>query len=83
MEYTILIIGIFLVLLSIVWCAVEDPSPFVVISYALGTLFILCAIDSICDNEPKAIDVYRGKTTLKVSYIDSVATDSVVVFKNK
>lgn len=83
MEYTILIIGIFLVLLSIVWCAVEDSSPFIVISSALGTLFMICAIDSICDKEPKAIDVYRGNTTLKISYVDSVATDSVVVFKNK
>ena len=83
MEYTILIIGIFLVLLSIAWCAVEDSSPFVIISSALGTLFMICAVDSICDNEPKAIDVYRGNTTLKISYVDSVATDSVVVFKNK
>ena len=27
------------------------------------------------------IDVYRNKTTLKITYIDGVATDSVVVWK--
>lgn len=30
---------------------------------------------------PSAMDVYRGKTTLKITYVDSVAVDSVVVFK--
>ena len=33
--------------------------------------------------QPAAIDVYKGKTTLRVTYIDSIATDSVVVFKGK
>lgn len=32
---------------------------------------------------PKAIDVYQGKTTLEISYRDSVAVDSVVVFKQE
>ncbi len=32
---------------------------------------------------PTAIDVYRGNTTLEITYKDSIAIDSVVVFKNK
>ena len=32
-------------------------------------------------NEPTAIDVYRGNTTLEITYKDGVAIDSVVVFK--
>lgn len=32
---------------------------------------------------PNAMDVYRDKTTLEVTYKDSVAIDSVVVFKEK
>lgn len=32
---------------------------------------------------PTAIDVYKGKTTLEITYRDSVAIDSVVIFKNK
>lgn len=30
---------------------------------------------------PTAIDVYRGRTTLEITYRDSVAVDSVVVWK--
>ena len=32
--------------------------------------------------KPAAIDVYRDKNTLEVTYRDSVAIDSTVVFKN-
>ena len=32
-------------------------------------------------NTPTALDVYRGKTTLEITYRDSVAVDSVVVYK--
>lgn len=35
------------------------------------------------DNKPAALDVYRGKTTLEITYRDSVAIDSVVVYKMK
>ena len=31
--------------------------------------------------QPTAIDVYKGKTALRITYIDSIATDSAVVFK--
>lgn len=30
---------------------------------------------------PTALDVYRGKTTLQITYKDSIPIDSVVVFK--
>ena len=33
--------------------------------------------------KPTALDVYRGKTTLEITYRDSVAVDSVVVYKMK
>lgn len=32
-------------------------------------------------NTPTALDVYRGKTTLEITYRDSVAIDSIVVYK--
>ena len=39
---------------------------------------------AICklSNEPKAIEVYQGKTTLEYTIIDNIKTDSVVVYKN-
>ena len=33
--------------------------------------------------KPTALDVYRGKTTLEITYRDSVAVDSVVIYKTK
>lgn len=31
--------------------------------------------------EPTALDVYRNKTTLKITYQDSIPVDTVVIFK--
>ena len=35
------------------------------------------------DPSIKPIDVYRGKTTLEITYHDSIAVDSVVIWKEK
>ena len=56
-------------------------SSFVFVS-AIFVLIILIATLSLKE-KPKAIDVYRGKTTLEIIYKDGVAVDSTVVFKNK
>ena len=48
--------------------------------------FISIFVDVILveENPPiKPIDVYRGKTTLEITYRDSVAVDSVVVWKEE
>ena len=34
-------------------------------------------------SKPKPIDVYRGNTTLEITYKDSVPIDSVVIWKGK
>lgn len=44
------------------------------------TSILFCAI-VIMTSKPKAIDVYRGKTELKVTIIDKSAVDSIVVWK--
>ena len=48
--------------------------------YALG---IFSGIAICSQLNIKSIDVYRGKTTLEITYRDSVAVDSVVVYKMK
>ena len=48
-----------------------------------GAIACLCLISAIQFDKPEAIDVYRGKTTLEITYRDSVAEDSVVVYKMK
>lgn len=40
---------------------------------------IICYIDR--DINPIAMDVYRGKATIAITYEDGVPVDSVVVFK--
>ena len=45
------------------------------------TGILLIVYISILNNKPSALDVYRGKTTLEITYKDSIPIDSVVVFK--
>jgi len=54
-----------------------------VLSFVCG--FISClgaAMLSTRQNTPTAMDVYREKTTLEITYRDSVAIDSTVVYKD-
>ena len=41
----------------------------------------LCISKGLRITTPQAIDVYRGKTTLQITYKDSIPVDTVVVFK--
>lgn len=49
--------------------------------YSVIALSAVCVCGIISISTPKAIDVYRGRTTLEITYKDSVPIDSVVVFK--
>ena len=48
-----------------------------------GMIACLCLTMALKVKKPEALDVYRGKTTLEITYRDSVAVDSVVVYKMK
>ena len=52
-----------------------------IMKYSLIVLFTICVCGLINISSPRAIDVYRGKTALEITYRDSVPTDSVVIFK--
>lgn len=69
----------------LLWCAGSDDSWVIVVGgLCMIGIGASCAI--LCDTiapKPSAIDVYRGKTTLEITYRDSVAIDSVVVYKVK
>lgn len=50
----------------------------------IGAILLLSSILSIIDKtNPKAIDVYRNRTTIEITYRNGVAIDSIVVFKEK
>lgn len=37
----------------------------------------------VVDDEPTALDVYRDKTELKITSINGIPSDTIVVFKDK
>ena len=86
METTIIVLSVFL--LSILTVSVDiflsdgfSSNKFVIgLAAFLSTTIILILAVSI-ERKPKAIDVYKGKTTLEITYKDEVPIDSVVVWK--
>lgn len=56
-------------------------------TYGIATLivciitFVSAVFTTIESRNPTAIDVYRGNTTLEITYKNGVPTDTVVVFK--
>ena len=90
MSTMTLIISIIIVaLLSIVgWiCLFCDKNTIAFICFicAVCVWIGIFSYMSDCDTKdtPTALDVYRGKTTLEITYRDSVAIDSTVVYKVK
>ena len=49
-----------------------------VLLFGVGAIIVHEGIQSF---EPRAIDVYRGKTTLEITYRDGIPVDTIVVFK--
>ena len=84
MIWLALLLGIGIII-TMVWSFSEGDSPISILTFFLTVMWCALLHDiSIKNYKPKsptAIDVYRGKTTLKVIYIDSIAIDTVVVFK--
>ena len=78
-----LILGILLVILAIcLGIAIiheSDEKIGIIISYVVitGLLLIIGYINS----RPRAIDVYKGKTELRITYEGNTPVDSAVVFK--
>ena len=63
--------------------AIDGESAYFGIGCVASVMFLagmLCVAYGT-DNTPTALDVYRGKTTLEITYRGGVAVDSVVVYK--
>lgn len=65
----------------------KDEYGYIVAATVCGVLFVGLGIDILVDEKgpkkPTAMDVYKGKTTLEITYRDSIPVDSVVVFKEE
>ena len=86
---TMILIIIIVMLLTIIgWiCLVHDEDTIAIICFFLVIVIWIGAEtyngSKEIEDTPTALDVYRGKTTLEITYRDSVAVDSVVVYKMK
>lgn len=79
------IIGFIIVTIVIVFCVIEIKeegnivlSKVLLIIATIGLLFIIV---SYISNAPTALDVYKGKTELRITYEGKTPVDSVVIYK--
>ena len=78
----LLIVSIIALALILWYERIESTEPYLVFLTIVFSCLAYGSLRSIIDyNEPTALDVYRGKTTLEITYRDSVAIDSTVVYK--
>lgn len=86
MEWIILIFGLIYVVF-LIWNISTDDKNEIASSALLSTIsaVIFVALLSSYNNRntPTALDVYQGKTTLEITYRDSIPVDSVVVYKEE
>lgn len=76
----ILIASVMILIASIVTLCADDYE--VIKANIIITLFITAlSIIGLIIEEPTAMDVYQNKTTLKYTVVDSVKTDSTVIWK--
>lgn len=79
----ILLFGVFLIILGGGIGIRYNTNPLPTLFIAVGIIICFCVIaPSKSNDKPSALDVYRGKTTLEITYRDSIPVDSVVVYKN-
>lgn len=79
---TIIVLFFFIILIIVDVKKEELIAKF--LFYALPLYLFLVLILLISHTtKPKAIDVYKGKTTLEITYKDKVPIDSTVVWKNR
>ena len=88
-----LFFGIGFIVLSLFLCVliymIRRESDEIIPSTVLGAIIILFLIggieiiDEYCYPSITPMDVYRGKTTLEITYRDSIAIDSTVVWKEE
>ena len=83
------IVGCCFLLLAIIMLLIKDEKTdriglrCIIIGLVLGAFGAIGNVAVTTPKHPTALDVYLGKTTLKITYRDSVAVDSTVVYKMK
>lgn len=83
MEILLVIEILLFMVVTIIAYQVDSEAPAIICFFLTGCIIATLICLGIEWGKPQAMDVYRGNTTLEITYKDSVAVDSVVVFKDK
>lgn len=79
-----IIVLLFIVIVMIGYGSSHKEPGIVGVGVGLGFVIVLLfGFSTEVYNEPKAIEVYQGKTTLEYTVKDGVKVDSVVVYKDE
>ena len=88
MELFIILFLTAMILLLSVLCVIDivtgngfDTNFFIYTLFVYSFLVFILSLSCAC--KPSAIDVYRNKTTLEITYKNKVPIDTTVVWKNK
>lgn len=77
------IIAIILLVIVTTYLLNECKNEFFALLSICGICLATCLLlEAFKKNRPAPIDVYRGKTTLRITYENNIPVDTVVVFKN-
>lgn len=82
---TTVLLMCFSMLILILACIIDfasDKKKRFPISIFLASIAGVLMMTAVANGSPSAMDVYRGKTTLEITYKNGIPVDSVVVFKN-
>ena len=82
-TWIIIIVSVITITVVIYLICHYDMKPIeLFVVFLLGGIFFMTISTSRESKQPKPIDVYRGKTTLKISYIDSIPQDTLVIWNS-
>ena len=77
----LLILGEILIIVGITVDFENDENEYYTFCCGVGILFSVFIMGITYSLSIHPIDVYRGKTTLEITYKDNIPIDSVVVYK--
>lgn len=84
MTEALIIVGLIVLMIGLIICLCTEARGLDFLLGVIGAYLLSGGIMMHTENDkPSAMDVYKGKTTLEITYRDSISVDSVVVFKEK
>lgn len=84
----IVLLAVFFLLITVIFTSQKECKYAISFAFIGATSMILLvagifSISEYCSPSMTPIDVYRGRTTLEITYKDGIAIDSVVVWKEE